>query len=243
MCGTYFFFFLVFLFFSNKSSRRGEIHREPRPWLADGKLCLWTSQWGIYYSNYQSNVLLISHIRLFLPCFDRTPYTNTHQQRETGQQNFGSFLCLTAPLGTITSVTPPWCVWHRSYFTLLTLIVHWEHLQQYQGANSVASHVCVITRAAFLLSAVCFPYFCTLHKCSCEVRIWILDTDVFICATCGLASVSIFAAESKQFCWRLANSSAYIFFLSVHVNQAKVHRWSWPAEAPPTRTRPYMYIC
>lgn len=59
------------------------------------------------------------------------------------------------------------------YFAALPLIVLSEHLQQYQGANSIASHVYIITRAAFL--SICFPYFYTLHKSSRRLNwIWML---------------------------------------------------------------------
>lgn len=54
-------------------------------WLKQWLFAPRTPQWGIYYSNSQSNVLLISHICLFFLCFDRNAYINTHQQRETGQ--------------------------------------------------------------------------------------------------------------------------------------------------------------
>lgn len=60
------------------------------------------------------------------------------------------------------------------YFAALPLIVLSEHLQQYQGANSIAMcHVYIITRAAFL--SICFPYFYTLHKSSRSLNwIWML---------------------------------------------------------------------
>ena len=92
-------------FFKNQPLFVSQIQYKQWSWLVKGELGPWTPQWGIYYSNYQRNVLLISHIYLFFPCFDRNPYINIHQQRETDQQNAWSFLYLTAPHGTITAVT------------------------------------------------------------------------------------------------------------------------------------------
>lgn len=55
----------------SKMNHHSHIQCKQWSWLVKGEHCLRTPQWGIYYSNYQRNVLLISYIYLFFPCFDR----------------------------------------------------------------------------------------------------------------------------------------------------------------------------
>lgn len=51
---------------------KSQIQYEPGSWLVKVKCCPWTPQWGVYYSNYQRNVLLISHIYLFFHVLTET---------------------------------------------------------------------------------------------------------------------------------------------------------------------------
>lgn len=90
-------------------------------------LCPWTPQWGIYYSNYQRNVLLISHIHLFFPCFDRNAYINTYQQRETGQQKFMLIFMFDSATWNNNNCDPTAVCFGWLWFSVLPLTV--QHLQ------------------------------------------------------------------------------------------------------------------